>query len=224
MGRNGHRDCTVTTRCSPGRYGPSVPGGPRPAGTPAPAPRWWRRPLGLRHRRNPGTASGPQCQDAGRELEAAQDRPQCRGRLDHAVENTGHPPARNASASSMQSPASADATRLIILLPVLPRPGVLPGMRRWSMSSLRIRCRARVAGRRRPALATRRGRKSRPGCGGGGCASASIGCSFTGTVLLLQDHCPGFRGASSCHFRPPTRRPPSADSAWIGEIIEPPWL
>ena len=30
-----------------------------------PAPRWWRRPLDLRHRRNPGTAPGRQDQGAG---------------------------------------------------------------------------------------------------------------------------------------------------------------
>ena len=41
------------------------------------------------------------------------------------------PPARNASASSMQSPpASADATSVIILSPVLARPGASPRSRR----------------------------------------------------------------------------------------------
>ena len=40
------------------------------------------------------------------------------------------PPVRNASALSMQSPpASADATRVIILSPVLARPGALPRSR-----------------------------------------------------------------------------------------------
>ena len=41
---------------------------------------------------------------------------------------------------------------------------------------------------------------------------ASIGCSFSGTVLLLQNHYPRFRGAPSGHFRMPTKRPPSVDS------------
>ena len=65
-------------------------------------------------------------------LEAAQERPQCRGRLDdHAVENTpAVPPARSASASSTQSPpAMAEATRVISLSPVLARPGALPRLR-----------------------------------------------------------------------------------------------
>ena len=40
------------------------------------------------------------------------------------------PPARSASASSMQSPpASAEATRVIILSPALARPGALPRLR-----------------------------------------------------------------------------------------------
>ncbi len=40
------------------------------------------------------------------------------------------PPARNASASSMQSPpARAEATSVIILSPVLARPGELPRLR-----------------------------------------------------------------------------------------------
>ena len=67
------------------------------------------------------------------------------------------PPVRNTSASSMQSPpASADATRVIILSPVLARPGALPRSRRCRTSSGRPRRRARVAGRISPALATRR--------------------------------------------------------------------
>ena len=41
---------------------------------------------------------------------------------------------------------------------------------------------------------------------------ASIGCSFSGTVLLLQNHYPRFRGAPSGHFRMLTKRPPSVDS------------
>ena len=45
---------------------------------------------------------------------------------------------------------------------------------------------------------------------------ASIGCSFSGTVLLLQNHYPRFRGAPSGHFRMLTKRPPSVDSGLVG--------
>ena len=67
------------------------------------------------------------------------------------------PPVRNTSASSMQSPpASADATSVIILSLVFARPGASPRSRRCRASSRRPRCRARVAGRSSPALATKR--------------------------------------------------------------------
>ena len=40
-------------------------------------------------------------------------------RLDYAAERASHPPVRNTSASSMQSPpTSAEATRVMILEPV----------------------------------------------------------------------------------------------------------
>ena len=67
------------------------------------------------------------------------------------------PPVRNTSASSMQSPpASADATRVIILSPVLARPGALSRSRRCRTSWGRPRCWANVAaGRSSPALATK---------------------------------------------------------------------
>ena len=66
-------------------------------------------------------------------------------------------PARSASASSMQSPpASAEATRVIILSPALARPGARPRSRCRSTSWGRPRCWARVAGRISPALLTRR--------------------------------------------------------------------
>ena len=68
------------------------------------------------------------------------------------TKNTGLPPARSASASSMQSPpASAEATSVIILSPVLARPGASPRSRRCCTSWERPRCRAKVAGRSRPA-------------------------------------------------------------------------
>ena len=67
------------------------------------------------------------------------------------------PPVRNTSASSVQSPpASADATSVIILSLVFARPGASPRSRRCRTSSGRPRCRARVAGRSSPALATKR--------------------------------------------------------------------
>ena len=67
------------------------------------------------------------------------------------------PPVRNTSASSMQSPpASADATSVITLSPMLARPGARPRSRCRSTSSGRPRCRPSVAGRISPALATRR--------------------------------------------------------------------
>ena len=55
-------------------------------------------------------------------------------------------------------------------------------------------------------------RQRRYGYGRAGCVVASIGCSFSGTVLLLQNHYPRFRGAPSGHFRMLTKRPPSVDS------------
>ena len=67
------------------------------------------------------------------------------------------PPVRSASASSMQSPpAKADATRVIILSPVLARPGARPRSKCRSTSWGRPRCKANVAGRISPALLTRR--------------------------------------------------------------------
>ena len=67
------------------------------------------------------------------------------------------PPVRNTSTSSMQSPpASAGATRVIILSPVFARPGASPRSTWLSTSSRRPRCWARVTGRISPALLTRR--------------------------------------------------------------------
>ena len=85
------------------------------------------------------------------------------GRGDHPVAALAQPraravlPVRNTSAASMQSPpASADASGVIILSPVLARPGALPKSRRRSTSWGSPRCRAWVAGRISPALLTRR--------------------------------------------------------------------
>ena len=123
------------------------------------------------------------------------------------------PLVRNTSASSMQSPpASADATRVIILSPVFARPGASPRSRCRSTSWDRPRRRARVDGRISPALATRGDRQRRFGCGRGGGVAASVGCSFSGTGFVLQNHYPRYRGAPSCRSRSLTRRPPSVDS------------
>ena len=63
------------------------------------------------------------------------------------------PPVRSASASSMQSPpAKADATRVIILSPVLARPGARPRSKCRSTSWGRPRCKANVAGRISPGI------------------------------------------------------------------------
>ena len=74
------------------------------------------------------------------------------------------PPVRKTSASSMPPPIRAcpresgggGATRVIILSPVLARPGASLRSRCRSTIGGRPRCRARVAGRISPALATRR--------------------------------------------------------------------
>ena len=74
----------------------------------------------------------------------------------------------------MQSPpASADATRVIILSPVFARPGASPRSRRCWTSWGRPRCWANVAGRSSPALATRR-LSSKAMWMPSGCSSGSI--------------------------------------------------
>ena len=60
MGRSGHRDYARYHEVLNRAVLVLPRGSPRPAGAAAPAPGWWRRPLDLRHRRNPGTASGRQ--------------------------------------------------------------------------------------------------------------------------------------------------------------------
>ena len=42
--------------------------------------------------------------------------------------------------------------------------------------------------------------EGRFGCGRGGYVVASIGCSFSGTGFLFQNHYPRFRGAPFCSF------------------------
>ena len=66
------------------------------------------------------------------------------------------PPARNTSASSMQSPpASAEATKVSILCPGFARPGASPRSTWLPTSSHKPRRWARVTGRISPALLTR---------------------------------------------------------------------
>ena len=90
--------------------------------------------------------------------ETAQESAQGGRRLDSAAQVVrAVPPVRNTSASSIQSPpAMAEATRVISLSPVLARPARRPGQGENQRVSRRPRCRARVAGRISPALATRR--------------------------------------------------------------------
>ena len=84
------------------------------------------------------------------------------------------PPARRASASSMQSPpASADATRVSNLSPAFARPGAAPKSTWSSTSSRRPRRWAKVPGRISPALATRRW-SSKAIWMRSGCSSGSI--------------------------------------------------
>ena len=72
-----------------------------------------------------------------------------------------------------------------------PQCSPVPALRRGQGDGRRVpagRCRARVAGRSRPALATRRGRQR--GCGYGRVCSvaASIGCSLFPGGFLFQNH------------------------------------
>ena len=80
------------------------------------------------------------------------------------------PPARNASASAMQSPpASAEATRVTILSPVFAWPGAPPKSRCRSTSWGSPRCQAKVVGRINPALATSRWSSKAMWMRSGGC-------------------------------------------------------
>ena len=97
--------------------------------------------------------------------EAAQERPQGRWRLDHTAQNPSCPAGAqrvvvvDAVAPSQTLPPrkrGAEATRVMILSPVLALPGASPRSRSRSTSWGRPRCWARVAGRISPALSTRR--------------------------------------------------------------------
>ena len=98
--------------------------------------------------------------------ETAQERPQGGWRLNHTAQNPGRPASAqrvgvgNAVAAANQSlpprKRGAEATRVIILSPVLARPGAPPKLRCRSTSLGSPRCRARVAGRSSPTLPARR--------------------------------------------------------------------
>ena len=97
------------------------------------------------------------------------------------------PPVRNTSASSMQTPpASADATRVIILSPVFARPGARPRSRWLWTSSGRPRRRARVA---QPGI----GHQAVIVEGADLGVVASIGCSFSGVGFLFRSTAPSYR-------------------------------
>ena len=51
--------------------------------------------------------------------------------------------------------------------------------------------------------------------------TVTIGCFFSGTGLLLQNHYPRFRGAPSCRFRTLARPSPSVDSGLAGNYVFP---
>ena len=89
--------------------------------------------------------------------EAAQESAQGGWRFDYAAESAGRPAgAQRIGVVDASPPASAEATSVIILSPVLARPGARPRSRCRSTSWERPRCKAKVAGRISPALLTRR--------------------------------------------------------------------
>ena len=121
---------------------------------------------------------------------------------------------RNTSASSMQSPpASADATRVIILPPVFARPGARPRSRWLWTSPGRPRRRAMVAGRIRPALATRRwSSKTTRIRSGWFCGSIYWVILVLGSVFCSKTIIPGAQE----HFLTPSARRDTHPFRWIG--------
>ena len=134
---------------------------------------------------------------------AQESAPVVDGALTRQSRTPAVPPARSASASSMQSPpASAEATSVIILSPVLARPGASPRSRRCCTSLGKTEVQGQGGWEEQAGIVHQAGdRRRRLGCGRGGCVVASIGCSFSGVGLPLQNHYPRFRGAPSCRFR-----------------------
>ena len=140
--------------------------------------------------------------------------PSVDGALTRQSRTPAVPPARSASASSMQSPPAqrgGDQRHYLVA-------GVGPARRITQVQALLYQLgKTEVqgqgglggAGRHCPPGGDRR---RRLGCGRGGCVVASIGCSFSGVGLPLQNHYPRFRGAPSCRFRTLTRPTPSVDS------------
>ena len=94
-----------------------------------------------------------------------------------------------------------------------PAPGHRPGRGRCRTSSGRPRCRARVAGRSSPALATRRAVVEGDLDPVGVVAwQHLLGAPFPGSAFCYKTIIPRSTGAPSCRFRTLTRRPPSVDS------------
>ena len=119
------------------------------------------------------------------------------------------PPARNASASSMQSPpASAEATRVSSLSPAFAQPGASPRSRWASASSRRPSRPASVEGSSRPAWSTRRS-SSKVMCIRSGLLIGSIEwvLPVAGTSIRTI-HCPSYSGA-------PNRSPSRTLLRWI---------
>ena len=146
--------------------------------------------------------------------EAAQEGPRVDGALTTQPRTPTVPPARSASASSMQSPpASAEATSVSILSPVF----------RPSRRSAEVKVmvdefpQAPGAGLGWPAGAGRHwppgdGRQRECGYGRVCSVAASIGCSLFPGGFLFQNHYPRFRGAPAGFFKGCPQGRPSVDS------------
>ena len=75
---------------------------------------------------------------------------------DHSAENTDRPTGTQRIADAVAARQRGGDQRQHLVPRVGPPPGAPPRSRRWSASSQRPKCLAKVAGRSRPALATRR--------------------------------------------------------------------
>ena len=131
--------------------------------------------------------------------EAAQERPQGGGRLDHATESASVLPVRSTSAVN----AVADATRVSILSPGFARPGASPRSTWLSTSSPSPRC---WADKEQPHWPPGGGRRTWMS----GCSDGSIFWVRFGSVWSLQNHYP--RRALSYPFT----TPPHLSFRWIG--------
>ena len=138
---------------------------------------------------------------------AAQEDPRVDGALTVRPRARDVPLVRITSASSVQSPSASSFCRRCWLC-LLHGPG--PGVGQPVGAG-------QGAGRGWPEGVARHwrqggGRQRRFGCDLDGGVAASIGRYFSSTGLLLQNHCPRFKGAPFGHFRTLTRRLPTVDS------------